>query len=300
MRGIKVLKRTGKKGVYVSGGVGGSAEAEFRVGRTYKLKGAPKLCKNGFHFFRYEDFCFGIDYYSVGETQTVYVEIEAVGEIESDTCKCVSNEIKIIRVIPKKEWAHWIADKNYNSGDYNSGYRNSGYYNSGYRNSGDSNSGYRNSGDSNSGDYNSGYRNSGDSNSGDYNSGDYNSGDYNSGRRNSGDWNSGSRNSGDWNSCSDEAGFFNSMQSKTTRVFNKECLLSVWKKADKPSFIFFDMNADLTYKENFILMMNAAKQQHDWGEQLKLLEALPNFDWIVFEEISGISKEMAYKKGEKK
>ena len=90
------------------------------------------------------------------------------------------------------------------------------------------------------------------------------------------------------------------MQSKTTRVFNKECLLSVWKKADKPSFIFFDMNADLTYKENFILMMNAAKQQHDWGEQLKLLEALPNFDWIVFEEISGISKEMAYKKGEKK
>ena len=41
-----------------------------------------------------------------------------------------------------------------------------------------------------------------------------------------------------------------------------------------------------------------AKKSNGWELELKLLENLPNFNWKIFEEISGISKEMAYEKGE--
>jgi len=215
----------------------------------------------------------------------------------------------------------------YNSGDYNSGYYNSGYYNSGYYNSGGHNSGYYNSGDHNSGDYNSGYRNSGGHNSGYYNSGGhnsgyYNSGDHNSGDRNSGDYNSGYRNSGYWNSCNKESGFFNSRISEEIRIFNKPCLCKIWESCIKPSFIYFGLDRwissermspkekkeypdyiitdgylkELDYKEAWLESAKSAMDRSDWDKQLKLLQGLPNFDWDVFEEISGLSKEFLTEK----
>ena len=182
---------------------------------------------------------------------------------------------------------------------------NSGNSNSGHSNSGNSNSGHSNSGHRNSGNSNSGNRNSGNGNSGNRNSGNRNSGDWNSGDWNSGDWNSGIWNSGDWNS-----GYFNSTTPDIIRVFNKDCERSKWDNAIKPSFVYkiytnvwiwindmsdqekidnpnaFVCNGYLktfTYKEAWKNAFNNATK-----EDIKLLKKLPNFDPIIFEEISGI------------
>jgi hypothetical protein len=362
MKGIKVLKRTNKKGVYSSGGMGGSVYTEFSVGQTLSFEGSPALCESGYHFFKYDNFCFGYDYYGVGDRETVYVEIKAQGEIVEDTFKCSANKIEIIRIIPKKEWKKWIKGNhnsgndnsgNYNSGhnnsgnhnsgnhnsghrnsgdgnsgDGNSGNRNSGNYNSGYDNPGNHNSGYDNSGNDNSGDHNSGYDNSGDDNSGNYNSGNHNSGNrnsgnrnsghrnsgygnsgygnsgydnsgddnsgnYNSGHNNSGNHNSGNRNSGDHNSGDDNSGYYNSGYYNSgwfnrdkpgkIRIFEKEIDRDIWEKTEIPVFLLYSESIEESLKE--------AKKKGDWKDQLQLLINLPNFDYKIFEDITGISKE---------
>ena len=125
------------------------------------------------------------------------------------------------------------------------------------------------------GDGNSGYRNSGDWNSGDWNSGDGNSGNGNSGYRNSGDWNS-----GDWNS-----GYLNSDTPETIRVFNKDCSLHLWESAQKPKFLYFSINDGESYKDAFRRSWENATEN-----DRALVERLPNFDWNIFTEISGIEK----------
>ena len=306
MKGIKVLKKTNKEGVYCSGGCGGSEYTEFEVGKTYKLNENPILCATGYHFFRYENYCFGFDFYDVGVENTVYVEIEALGDVVEDTFKCSTNEMKIIGLVDYSEFD--LDEKNNsgacNSGACNSGYRNSGNHNSGNHNSGNHNSGVCNSGNHNSGNYNSGDYNSGACNSGDYNSGvcnsgnhnsgNYNSGDYNSGACNSGDYNSGNRNSGSWNLCDKQNGFFNINPPKYIDVFGRKCLRSAWDNCNKPDFIYFCLIENKTYKESFIASFENAKKETNWNEELELLENLPNFNWKIFEKISGISKEMAY------
>jgi len=288
---------------------------QYKEGETYEIEGTPILCQHGFHFCK--DLVLTLAYYPVDNciTENCYAEVEILGEVEYEQPikhKGVTNKIKILRIIPDKEVKSMVDDKS-NSGNSNSGNRNSGDWNSGNRNSGDSNSGYRNSGDSNSGDWNSGYSNSGDWNSGNSNSGDWNSGYRNSGNRNSGDsnsgyrnsgnsnsgnsnsgnsnsgdWNSGYRNSGnsnsgDWNSCDREAGFFNSKQSKTIRVFNKNCKLSVWENSYKPSFMYFEVDEKLGYKESFKKSWDEADK-----EDRERVKDLPNFNARVFFEISGI------------
>ena len=192
--------------------------------------------------------------------------------------------------------------------------RNSGNRNSGDRNSGDSNSGNRNSGDwnsgnSNSGDSNSGNRNSGDRNSGDSNSGDWNSGDWNSGNSNSGNWNSGNRNSGDCNSTEPKL-----------RIFNKETSI-IRSKITYPNYFYFDTNKWIEMSE----MTNKEKKENvgyettegylkkldyrkSWIKSFKqtdkkdvsLTLQLPNFNYKIFEEISGISETMIQEKLETK
>ncbi|MFA5407127.1 MAG: pentapeptide repeat-containing protein, partial [Candidatus Nanoarchaeia archaeon] len=136
-----------------------------------------------------------------------------------------------------------------------------------------------------------------------------NSGDWNSGSRNSGDWNS-----GDWNSCNFETGFFNNKTPNKISVFGKPCLRSEWKEAVKPNFISFDLtewveyseeeknqdkNKELIegylkkfeYKEAFINSFNKATK-----EDVELLLKLPNFNYKIFEDISGISRKMIEEK----
>ena len=165
---------------------------QYKVGETYEHKGDISICRKGFHFCREIAKCF--NYYDFNPNNKV-AEIEALGNVESDGDKSVTDKIKIVREISWEEMLRLA-----NSGEGNTGLENSGN---------------RNSGNRNSGDWNSGNRNSGNKNSGDWNSGNKNSGNRNSGNRNSGDWNS-----GDWNSGNRNSGFFNSKDA-TARLFNR-------------------------------------------------------------------------------
>jgi len=247
----------------------------FEEGETYKIEGALRLCENGFHACKDAVLCF--EYYP---NAVLFAEVEFLGKCEyavPTKHKGATSKIRIVKFHTSEE----LLKGYYNSGDYNSGDYNSGDYNSGDYNSGDYNSGYYNSGYYNSGYYNSGYYNSGD-----YNSGNRNSGDYNSGNRNSGYYNSGNYNSGNWNSCDRETGFFNTKETQTVNIFNKPCSWEVWLYANKPSFIFFDLDEQLGYKGSWKKAYSTASK-----EERKLLLKLPNFDKDVFFELTGINVE---------
>tara|TARA_R110000868_G_scaffold172812_3_gene408808 strand:- start:415 stop:1116 length:702 start_codon:yes stop_codon:yes gene_type:complete len=214
-----------------------------------------------------------------------------------------------------------MTDKNNNTGN-----RNSGYYNSGDCNTGSDNSGNRNTGDCNSGNYNTGNRNSGYYNSGDRNSGDCNTGYYNSGDCNTGDCNSGNRNTGNRNTGSDNSGnrntgYFNSNTPKL-RLFNKDTEL------DFNSDVLNKMRELISDKVKPILTWIASENmsedekaknpthettggylkkqdykycwQKGWEEMDKeerdFIISLPNFDWKIFEEITGIKQEQTKQK----
>ena len=143
-------------------------------------------------------------------------------------------------------------------------------------------------------------------NSGSCNSGNWNSGSWNSGSCNSGSWNSGSCNSGSCNS-----GFFNSDE-PFVRMFNKDTNLKR-SEIDIPSWLHFDLTVwvshdtatdeekqehkveietcggflkTLDYKEAWKLAWDkASKEEH------KELLKLPNWDNVVFKEITGIDAE---------
>ena len=154
-------------------------------------------------------------------------------------------------------------------------------------------------------DRNSGNKNSGNKNSGDWNSGNKNSGDWNSGHRNSGN-----KNSGDWNSGDRNSGFLNTNQPKV-RIFNKETDLEL-NNIIFPRYFYFNLNVWVNFNE----MNDEEKEIYYWYKTtngyLKKLEykeawklsfekasvedvkktlELPNFDYGIFEEISGISKQ---------
>jgi len=196
---------------------------------------------------------------------------------------------------------------NRNSGDWNSGDWNSGDRNSGYSNSGDRNSGYSNSGYSNSGDRNSGDWNIGDGNSGNSNSGDGNSGNSNSGNRNTGNWNS-----GDWNSTRFSSGYLNTKKQKIV-IFDKETDIER-EDIEFPEFFRFELIEWVDYTDDEIKedenrkliggylkeyeYREAWKRSFDKAnkEDVERLLRLPNFNYIIFEEISGISRYMIKKK----
>ena len=247
---------------------------QYEIGKTYIHNGKIELCESGFHFCIKCAYCF--NYYS---RDARICEIEALGDIDHDECKYVTNKIKIIRELSHGEILDACNSGNRNSGDWNSG-------------------------NLNSGDWNSGNWNSGNLNSGDLNSGDWNSGNWNSGNRNSGDWNSGNRNSGYLNT-----------NEPLIRIFDKE----TDKKRNQivfPNFFFFDLNIwidaeNMTekeqkehpswqvtrgylktykYKDAWKQSFIKAKASNDWLEEKRKLLSLPNFDFAKFEEISGISK----------
>ena len=153
--------------------------------------------------------------------------------------------------------------------------------------------------------------NSGDNNSGDNNSGDWNSGDYNSGDENLGDFNSGDENSGDFNINQPKFRLFN----KDTEYTKSEFL----KKYDYPLFYFnvkltkwiFESDMTTTEKEEH----PEYKTAHGYLKTYSYKEAwrisfdkicdkvaaektvnLPNFDYDIFVEITGITKAMLNKK----
>jgi hypothetical protein len=287
---------------------------QYEVGKTFKHDGNIEMCGAGFHFCQKVSDCF--NYYGFDSNNKV-AEVEAIGNVETEGDKSVTDEIVILRELT---W-HEVLDLantgkdctgNRNSGNWNSGNRNSGDCNSGNRNSGDWNSGDCNSGNWNSGNRNSGNRNSGNWNSGNRNSGNCNSGNWNSGNRNSGNWNSGNRNSGNWNSANFSTGFFNSIE-QPLYAFNKP--LDIDRNAFNSNLAVKAMNWKYEndwwiYSENMTEEEKEAHPEHETtGGYLKSVDFktacgimwdnmtedervavkdIPNFDASVFEEITGI------------
>jgi len=111
---------------------------ETAVGTTHKHDGNIEMCGRGFHFCQVAADCF--DYYRFDSNNKV-AEVEAIGLVETEGNKSVTDEIKIIREI---SWQELLTIVNIgkdctglgNSGSWNSGNRNSGSWNSGNRNSG--------------------------------------------------------------------------------------------------------------------------------------------------------------------
>lgn len=122
---------------------------QFEVGKEYSTGANDadiELCTDTvFHFC---DSLQKVDrYYSViPKENNRFCEIEVLGALVSDTDKCGSNRIRIIREILGDELNIMRGLTNGNTGLFNSGSYNSGSWNSGRSNSGSGNSGSFNSG----------------------------------------------------------------------------------------------------------------------------------------------------------
>ena len=237
---------------------------QYAVGETYKHDGEISICNKGFHFCRKAADCFG--YYKFDPSNKV-AEVEAVGLVESDGDKSVTNEIRIVREIP---WADLLEIVNTGKG------------NTGLRNSGDSNSGSCNSGSWNSGDSNSGYRNSGS--------------------WNSGDWNSGNRNSGYFSSITPKMTLFEKPTDLTAEEINEIEGVQIlnWNYENNWWIYSENMTAEekaahpkhetlggylkvVPYKEACAMMWERLT-----ADEKEAVKAIPNFDADIFERITGI------------
>lgn len=162
----------------------------------------------------------------------------------------------------------------FNTGNFNTGNRNTGNLNRGDFNTGDSNSGIDNVGDNNDGSANVGCNNIGHSNTGNGNIGSFNTGDFNRGYANCGSFNKGNRNVGNWNIGSYNAGFFNTEDS-CVRMFNKPTNLKI-SEVKLPKWLNFrDAKSAFLKAEN---------------SEAEAALNLPNFDFEIFEKVTGISK----------
>ena len=247
--------------------------------------GSAKMSSDGYYVSKYWNM-----WYSEG-ARIYEVEIDGADAsgryaVEDQIC---CRRIRLLRDATE-ELLPLLRDANFNLGESNTGERNIGSFNTGERNLGKRNTGKLNSGDFNTGDNNTGIDNVGDknvgsanvgslnighSNTGDGNVGSYNSGHYNKGNANSGSFNAGNRNSGKWNLGSYNAGFFNTRDAPLY-MFDKpvenlkapQVVLPKWLNSPNP-------------RDSF---ESAAP-----GDIAKTLQ-LPNFDYAVFEKITGISK----------
>ena len=120
---------------------------QYKVGETYKHDGEIILCKVGFHFCKnIADVAY---YYTHKDSE--FAEIEAIGKVVEGDNKCVTNKIKIIRIINQSEFYELANTGKDNSGINNVGNRNTGDWNTGDCNTGDWNTGYCNNTDRSTG-----------------------------------------------------------------------------------------------------------------------------------------------------
>jgi hypothetical protein len=179
---------------------------QYKVGETFVHNGNIEMCGAGFHFCQKASDCF--NYYNFN-SQNKVAEVEALGLVETQEDKSVTDKIKIIREIEWSELLTIVNDGKNCTGLGNTGSRNTGDRNTGNWNTGSRNTGNHNTGDWNTGDWNTGNWNTGNHNTGDWNTGDWNTGNWNTGNRNTGDWNTGNRNTGNWNTGDRNTGNWN-------------------------------------------------------------------------------------------
>ena len=97
---------------------------QFKVGKTYKIKGELKICENGFHFCKILDNVF--NYYNKDSRVCL---VRGIGAMIEEGDKVAFESIEIVRELTQEEIKNGLIK--HNSGHFNSGNRNSGHYNSG-------------------------------------------------------------------------------------------------------------------------------------------------------------------------
>ena len=240
---------------------------QYEIGHTYEENVIPKCCDRGFHFCIKASDCF--NYYSFNSDNKV-AEVIALGELDTsnDDSKCSTNKIQIVREISWSEVLELV---------------------------------------------NIGKECTGFGNSGNWNSGNWNSGDCNSGNRNSGNWNSGDRNSGDWNKSNCSNGVFNTVR-QPILMFNKPTKMTFeqWRNSDayclldninfRPTEWIWvsDMteeekkaHPDWEVCEGYLKVLDTSDCCKEWWNGLSMdkkciIQNIPNFDTVIFEEITGI------------
>ena len=294
---------------------------QYEVGKTFIHNGNIEMCESGFHFCRKASDCF--DYYNFDSRNKV-AEVEAIGLVETQNNKSVTDKIKIVREISWQELLTIVNEGrnctglrntgNCNTGSWNAGDRNTGDWNTGYCNTGNCNAGSWNAGDRNTGDWNTGDCNTGNCNTGSWNAGDCNTGDWNTGDCNTGNCNTGSWNTGGWNKTNYNSGFFINVNLPIF-MFNKPTSYKLHSEIRNLRGIQilernFE-NSGWIYSENMSAEEKAAHPEHEtMGGYLKTVDfktackmmwdkldeeerqaviELPNFDAEVFEEITGIN-----------
>lgn len=109
---------------------------QYKVGETFKHNGNIELCGKGFHFCKKASDCF--NYYSFDKKNKV-AEVEALGLVETENDKSVTDEIRIVREIGWNEVLEIV-----NEGENCTGIGNTGDWNTGDWNTGDCNTGFFN------------------------------------------------------------------------------------------------------------------------------------------------------------
>ena len=265
---------------------------QYKVGETFTHNGNIMMCGRGFHFCRKASDCF--NYYEFNSENKV-AEIEALGDVETQGDKSVTDVIRIVREIEWHELLTIVNEGTDCTGLCNTGNRNTGDWNTGNRNTGNRNTSNRNTGDWNTGNWNTGNWNTGDCNTGGCNTGDWNTGD----------WNTGNRNTGFFNTNSQPLYMFN----KPTDLTRDEILNFRGIKALSWNY----ENSWWIYSSNMTGEEKKSHPEHEttggylktvdfktackmmWDsldeEDKEAVRNLPNFDNDVFREITGISVE---------
>ena len=111
---------------------------------------------------------------------------------------------------------------------------------------------------------------------------------------NTGYRNTGNNNTGSWNTSDYHAGAFNTKEAEKVYLFNKEILKTEYYKIQFPKYFFFNLdskNYKACWKKSFA---NATQ------EEKEATVKLPNFDFKVFKEITGITEKMLTSNGKQK
>ena len=255
----------------------------------------PVRCGQGMHFCENAADCF--NYYSFDSNNKV-AEVIAYGQVVHEGDKSCTDKLEIVREIPWDEVLRIV---------------NTGKDCTGICNTGDCNTGDWNTGNRNTGNRNTGNRNTGDCNTGNRNTGNRNTGDWNTGNRNTGNRNTGNRNTGDWNKSSFNNGCFMTEEPKIT-MFNKpsDWTYRQWLESDA-RYLLNQIPKNVVeyiWSESMTDEEKAAHPEHEttggylkildesdcgqlwWGSlsdrRKEIIRSLPNFDAVIFEEITGI------------
>ena len=262
---------------------------QYVVGETFEEDVIPSCYDKGFHFCTKASDCF--NYYPFDSNNKV-AEVEAIGEIDTSSVDsiCCTNKIRIVRELSWNEVLEIV-----NTGKGCTGLRNKGNYNSGNHNNGNRNSG------------------------------DYNNGNRNSGNHNNGDCNSGIYNSGDWNKTDFSSGCFNTKEQKIL-MFDKPSNWSLddwWDSEARRLLNQIQHNVlkwicleDMTDEEKeqhpehkttggYLKELDRSECNQIWWNNLSEMERniirnIPNFDEVIFEEITGIKIEKEDRNDESK